>query len=469
MVILLVAGFMNLIDVTIVNVALPSMQKALAATTSQIEWVVAVYILVFALGLLPAGRMGDIIGRQRMFNLGVGVFTLGSAACGLAPSIETLLAARVLQAIGGAMMTPQTLAIVPALFAPHERGLPFALFGLSAGLASVSGPLLGGVLIEQDIWGLGWRPIFLVNLPVGMAAIALALRYLPKMPGNPRLKNDFIGIALAGLALLMVVFPLIEGRQAGWPLWFFAVMVGALPVAGLFVTWQFRQEARGQAQVLPGTLMRNGTYLLGAMLAAVMFSGIPGFFLVLAQYLQLGYGLDALHSGLTTVPFSVGVLVASIISGSLGARMPRQRITLGALCLTAAMVWLGIVVQATSSEVVWLAFMGPLLLGGIGLGTTISPLYQVVLGAVSGQDTGSASGALQALQQVGGALGVAIVGEIFFSRLAGLNATDPHPAFASAMTHALIYNTVCFAVIAAGVWCLPAPRAAALGPSPAKA
>ncbi|MFN5826859.1 MAG: MFS transporter, partial [Rhodobacterales bacterium] len=152
MTVLLIAGFMNLIDVTIVNVALPGLQRAFNATSSQIEWVVAAYILVFALGLLPSGRLGDILGRRRMFVWGVGVFTLGSALCGLAPTIETLVAARVLQAVGGAMMTPQTLAIVPALFEPKERGVAFALFGLSAGLAAVTGPVLGGFLIGQDIW-----------------------------------------------------------------------------------------------------------------------------------------------------------------------------------------------------------------------------------------------------------------------------------------------------------------------------
>ena len=198
--ILLVANFMNLIDVTIVNVALPSLQDAFGATSSQIEWVVAAYILFFALLLLPAGRLGDILGRRRMFLIGVAVFTLGSALCGLAPSIEGLVAARIFQAVGAASMTPQTLAIIPVIFAPKDRGAAFALTGLTAGLAAVAGPVLGGWLIETDIWGLGWRPIFLVNIPVGIAAILLALRFLPKVPGHPGMGLDLVGTALAGLA-----------------------------------------------------------------------------------------------------------------------------------------------------------------------------------------------------------------------------------------------------------------------------
>ncbi len=234
---LLVAGFMNLVDVTIVNVAIPSMQDAFAATDSQIEWVVAAYILTFALCLLPSGRLGDVIGRRRMFLLGVTVFTIGSALCGLAPSIGTLVGARVVQGIGGAMMTPQTLALVPALFPPRERGAVFALFGLSAGLAAVTGPLLGGFLIGADLGGLDWRPIFLVNIPVGVIAVLGALRFVPPIPGAAELRIDWLGVVLAGLGLMLVLFPLIEGRQLGWPIWCFAMMAAALPVLGAFLWW----------------------------------------------------------------------------------------------------------------------------------------------------------------------------------------------------------------------------------------
>ena len=213
--VLLAAAFMNLIDVSIVNVALPSLLRAFRATAAQIEWIVAAYILTFALLLLPAGRLGEILGRRRMFVVGRAVFTFGSALCGMAPGIGALVAARVLQATGGAVMMPQTLALVSVLFPPRERGKAFALFGLASGMASVMGPVLGGFLIGQDIWGLDWRPIFLVNIPVGLGAIVLALRLVPEVRGTHPLKLDFVGIALAAMALLAVVFPLIEGREAG--------------------------------------------------------------------------------------------------------------------------------------------------------------------------------------------------------------------------------------------------------------
>ncbi len=458
---LLVAAFMNLIDITIVNVALPSMQVAFGATDSQIEWVVAVYILTFALLLLPAGRMGDVFGRRRIFIAGVIVFTIGSTLCGLAPSINGLVAARVVQGIGGAMMTPQTLAIVPSLFQPQERGLAYALFGLSAGLASVTGPVLGGLLIAANINGLDWRPIFLVNIPVGVIAVFAAMRYVPKIPGSAGLKIDYVGILLAGAALLMVLFPLIEGRQLGWPLWCFGLMVAALPVAGLFIWWEQRQAARDGAQLVPMTLLANRTYLLGTGIVMLIFAGMPGFFLVLAITLQVGNGLTPLQSGLTTLPFSVGVLVASIASGRLGLRTPRLRIMIGGLCMAVGMILLRFAVPGEGEALVQSAFLPPLLIAGIGLGTGISPLFQTVLANVAGRDAGSASGALQSFQQVGGALGLAIMGEIFFSTLKNRlpTATDPVAVYSDALVMALIFSTITFLAVAILVWRLPRPTA----------
>ena len=454
---LLVASFMNLIDVTIVNVALPSMQTAFGATDSQIEWVVAVYILTFALLLLPAGRLGDVIGRRRMFVAGVVVFSIGSALCGLAPSIGGLVGARVLQGVGGAMMTPQTLAILPVLFAPQERGLAYALFGLAAGLASVTGPVVGGLLIAADIGGMGWRPIFLVNVPVGVIAVVAALRYVPHIPGGEGLKLDWVGILLAGAALLMLLFPLIEGRQLGWPLWCFILMGAALPMLGLFALWERRQALLGAAQLVPVALMANRAFVLGTGIVMLIFAGMPGFFLVLAILLQVGNGLDPLQSGLTTLPFSVGVLIASLASGRLGLCWPRHRIMIGALFCTTGMFLVRYAVPGAGEVLDRSAFIAPLLIAGIGLGTAISPLFQTVLSAATGRDAGSASGALQSFQQVGGALGLAIMGELFFGTLrAGLpGALDPVAVYSDALNAALVFSVISFGSVALLVWKLP--------------
>lgn len=449
---LLVAGFMNLIDVTIVNVAIPSLQAAFDATDSQIEWVVAAYILSFALFLLPAGRLGDVVGRRRMFVIGVVVFTIASALCGLAPGIGSLVAARVLQGIGGAMMTPQTLALVPALFPPRERGAAFALFGLSAGLASVTGPVLGGFLIGADIMGLDWRPIFLVNIPVGVIAVAGAMRYVPKIPGDKALRLDLVGMALAGTGLMLLLFPLIEGRQLGWPVWIFAMMGVSVPVGLGFVLWQWRQAARGAPQLIPASLLANGDYVTGSVLATLLFAGIPGFFLVFAIFLQIGNGLTPLESGVTTMPFSLGVLGASILSGRLGTRWPRQRITAGAVLLVIGMTALRMVLPEEGGALSRTAFILPLGLAGLGLGTAVSPLFQTVLANVADRDTGAGSGALQSFQQVGGALGVAVMGQLFFGLLRGGG------GYPDAMTAALWFNAAAFVAVALLVWRLPEPR-----------
>ena len=456
---LLLAGFMNLIDITIVNVAIPSLQDAFDATDSQIEWVVAAYIMAFALFLIPAGRLGDVIGRRRMFVAGVAVFGIGSLLCGMAPSIGALVAARVLQGIGGAMIGPQTLALVPVLFPPRERGLAFALFGLSAGLASVTGPVLGGWLISLDIGGLGWRPIFLVNVPVGLLTIFAALRFVPPVAGDRSLRLDFVGIGLAGVALLLILFPLIEGRQFGWPWWCFALIAAALPVTLAFALWQRHRARIGKAQLLPVVLFRYRSYVIGLAITMLIFGGIPGFFLVLAFMLQVGNGLTPLESGLTTLPFSLGVLVASVVSGALGLRWPRKRIMAGCLMLAGGMILLRTVLPTGGETLVRAALFPPLIIAGLGLGTAISPLFQTILSNVEDGDAGAASGALQAFQQVGGALGLAVMGEVFFSHLGRSlpGAADPVAVYSDALQLAILPGIAGFVCVAFLVWRLPRP------------
>jgi EmrB/QacA subfamily drug resistance transporter len=474
MVVMLMAGFMNLIDVTIVNVAIPSLQTSLGASDAGIEWVVAAYIMAFALGLLPFGRLGDTMGRKRVFLTGVAGFTLASALCGLAPSIETLIAARVLQGIAGAMMTPQTLAIAQVIFPPRERGTAFALFGLTAGLAAVCGPIVGGLLIGADVFGLGWRPIFLVNIPVGIAAVVAGLRFIPDIAGERQLGIDFGGIALAGITIFLAVFPLIEGRGFGWPAWCFWMLAASIPSAWLFVRWQYRQARLQRPQLLPVTLLGNGAFMAGTAVSSVFFSAVPGFFFLFAIFLQVGFGFTPIQSGLTTVPFSLGVLLASILSGRLGIRWTRQRMAIGSVMLVASVVWLRLIAENIGSSIEGMPFLGALALGGIGLGTTVSPLFQSVLGTVSGRDAGSASGGVQAFQQVGGALGVTIMGQLFFGTLAAGTAAglDRHQAFSDALGTGLIYSILAYSVVVIGAMSMPTPQGGGghrAAPAPAEA
>lgn len=468
---ILIAQFMNLIDVTIVNVALPSLQSGLAATESQIEWVVAGYILVFALGLLPMGRYGDIVGRKRLFLIGVAAFTITSVLCGIAPSIDFLIAARVLQGAAGAVMMPQVMAIAQNLFPPKARGGAFALFGLAAGLAAVTGPILGGVLINADIYGMGWRPIFLINLPIGLFCLIAAARLVPDLPGNPKLRNDWGGIAFIAAAMLALIFPLVEGRMFGWPWWCFALMALSVPLFVGFVLWEARQDRLGRPQVMPISLLKAWNFALGGLMSIVYFSAMPALFLVLALFLQQGFGFDPLQSGLTTVPFPVGILVASVISGKLGARWQKERILAGLTVLFIGIFWLRQEVLAVDTAVDHWDLVAPLFIGGLGIATSIAPLFQTILAGVPVQDAGAGSGALQAIQQAGGALGIAIISQIFFSTLGTSLASGvpQNAAFVDAMSTAMIYNLSAYVVVAIGAFMLRRPAyadTAPAGPAP---
>jgi EmrB/QacA subfamily drug resistance transporter len=448
--VLLLANFMNLMDVTIVNVALPSLRENLHADASQIEWVIAAYVLAFALGLLPFGRLGDIVGRTHMFLWGVAAFSVASAACGLAPSIEWLIAARVLQGFAGAMMTPQVLAIATVTFPPEERGQSFSLFGLSAGLAAVAGPLIGGLLIGANFGGLDWRPIFLVNVPIGILAVVLGWFIIPRPPGHPDLKNDYVGIALFGASMVALVYPIIEGRSYGWPLWTWSMMAAAVVGLVLFVLWERNRAANNQPQLLNYSLITNPQFLLGSFVLTIFSSGIPGLFMVISLLLQAGFGFTPLMSGLTNTPFSVGVLVVSIIAGRFGQSYLRTRAAVSAVLLAGGMLWLHFIIAGIGDTIDHWWFLPPLFIAGVGLGLGFSSLFQLVLATVPPRDAGAGAGSLQAFQQVGGAIGVALIGQIFFTLLEGARdwgATSVHQAFTVSAAAATWYQVAAFGAV----------------------
>ena len=449
MVVLLLASFMNLIDVTIVNVALPSLQANLGASPTEIEWVIAAYVLAFALGLLPFGRLGDVVGRTKMFLIGVSLFTLASGFCGLAPSIEWLIVARVLQGLAGAIMTPQVLAIAQVTFPPEEKGQAFSLFGLSAGLAAVSGPIVGGLLIGADLWGLDWRPIFLVNIPFGILAVVAGWFLIPRTPGHPDLRNDYVGIGLFVIAAVSLVFPLVEGAYFGWPWWIWGMMALSAAFTALFVLWERRRAARGEPQLLNFSLISNGNYLLGLLITTIFASGIPAMFMVISLLVQNGYGFTPLQSGLVNTPFSVGVLTVSLFIGRLGQRYLKARLAVGAALLVVGISWLDLTVRGLGDTLDQFQFLAPLLLAGLGLGLGFSGLFQSVLAGVPPRDAGAGSGALQAFQQIGGALGLALVGVIFFSILGAAMAdgASPRAAYVAAAGPAIVYQIVSFGLV----------------------
>lgn len=413
---LYLAMFMNILDISVVNLALPVIREDLGASETELEWVLVIYVLTFAAGLLPCGRFGDVLGRGRLFCWGVAGFTLSSLACGLAPDILTLIASRGLQGVSAALMVPQVLAIVHVLFADAEKGRAIGLFGSVSALGAVAGPLVGGVLVWADLFGLGWRPIFLINLPIGLVSVLGALRFLPQMKTGARLAPDWTGTGLFALAIVTLVFPLVEGRQLGWPLWCVALLGASAGLAVLFRRHQKRNHRLGRAQLLPLSLSEDAVFVGGVLFIAVFFSAMAGLFFVMAVFLQSGLGLTPLTAGLTLAPHPVGLILASTLSGRFGARWLAARVALSTLTVLLALVAVRMSVAAGGSSQ---ALLVPFLMLGLGVGTGIPALFQFVLSRVAGSDAGAGSGVLQAFQQVGMAFGIAVQGQIFFGCLGG--------------------------------------------------
>ncbi|MEV4310949.1 MFS transporter [Actinocrispum sp. NPDC049592] len=409
--VLMIAGFMDLLDTTIVNVALPAIRGDLGAGYSAVQWIAAGYTLAFAVGMITGGRLGDLYGRKRMFLLGMAGFTVFSLLCGVAGSPEMLIAARVLQGLSASIMIPQILSTMYATFPPAERASAGGMFGGIAGLAAVAGPLLSGVLVEHSLFGLGWRAIFLVNVPVGIAALVAAWIVVPETRSSHALKPDLRGMTLVTIALLLVLVPLVQGRELGWPLWTFISMGLSVPFFALFV---FSSRVRGIGALVPMRLFRSRGFTAGTGMLMVFFAGMSAFFLAYTLTLQVGLGFSPLESGLTSLPFSIGTMITIIPGNALVNRFSRYVGTAGALMFATALVCMLSTVDATTGfwdMVPWL------LLAGLGMGAVIGPVFAMAGAKVRAEDAGAASGTLNAGDQLGGAIGISVLGVLFFNTL----------------------------------------------------
>ena len=418
----LLAGFVVLMDVTIVAVAIPSLQTDLDAGPSQVQWVVSGYTLASALMLVTGGRLGDAWGRKRMFVGSLAAFIACSALAGLAPSIGWLVVARLLQGVAGGLLTPQASGLIQQLFGRAERGKAFGLFGATIGLATALGPVIGGGILSVATGEDGWRWIFYVNVPVGLLALVLAVRLLPRDTQRGGLQLDVVGTVLLGLATLAALLPLVTAEDGGlsrlW--WLFGVAAG---LAVAFVRWEHRVVARGGAPLLdPRLVTRTPGYAAGVGLVSVYFVGFSGVFLVLAVFFQSGLGYSPLQSGLAVTPFSVGGVFTAVVAGRLVARYGRLLTVIGLAGVAlgfagAALVFL----QAPAASAGWWVSL-PLLLAGLGAGFVISPNTTMTLSAVPVAQSGVASGTLQTGQRVGGAIGTALLPGLFYLVLADDNA-----------------------------------------------
>jgi EmrB/QacA subfamily drug resistance transporter len=445
--------FMAILDVFIVNVAAPSMQADLGATASEVQWVVAAYVLAYAVALVTGGRLGDVVGRRRMFRGGLAAFTAASALCAAAPTPETLIGARVLQGLATAAMWPQVLSVIQVEFTPRRRPRAFAAQGVVQGMAAVTGQILGGALISLNAFDLGWRWVFLVNVPIGIAAWIASGRVVPESRSESARRLDLAGVALGSLTLILLLVPVVEGRRLGWPAWTFAALAAFPIAAGVFLRVERRIDARGGAPLVELPLLRARDFSFGIAAGTLIFF-VVSFFLLLGVYLQDGIGLSAIDSGLVFTPMAIAFATASILGPRLGTRLGDYLPAVGAA--TAALGLITAIIAVTSDGNTF--HPGPLMLAllpvGTGMGLTIPPLINLVLRAVPTEDAGAASGMLTTANQVGNALGVGIIGAIFFGRLHGTSAAD----YGEALTVAMALQAVLALAAAALVVMVRAPR-----------
>lgn len=416
--IVMTASFMDLVDVTIVNIAIPSMRQDFGASTSAIQWITAGYALAFAAGLITGGRLGDIFGRKRLFLVGVAGFTAASLLCGIAPDPGMLVASRLLQGAMAAMMVPQVLAIIHVTFPPHERGKVFGMFGAIVGLGAVSGPLLGALLTEWDLFGLEWRTIFLINLPVGIAAVILGRKFISESKAPKALRLDLVGVVLATLALVLLIYPLTQGRENDWPLWGFLCMIASPVVFAVFIGYEKYKIKKDGSPLVELSLFHVKSFAGGitVQLAFGLATGI--FFLVWTLYMQMGLGWTPLHAGSTGIPFSIAVSVAAGLSvEKLVPRFGRKVLQAGALVMAAGLLLYIWESQRYGMEISSWQMAPPLIVMGLGMGLIVAPLNDTILSQVPREHAGSASGLINTTGQTGNALGLALTSVVFFGSI----------------------------------------------------
>lgn len=415
--VLLLAGFVTIFDLFVVNVAIPAMQAGLAASFAQIGFIVAGYELAFGVLLITGGRLGDRFGRRRLFVLGMAGFTLASLLCGLAPGANALIGARVLQGLAAALLFPQVYASIRVHFEGDAGRRAFGLLGMTLGLAAIAGQVFGGWLVHADLFGLGWRNIFLINVPIGLYAIAAA-RHIPESRATERPALDGRGVLLVSAGLTCLLVPLIEGPAQGWPAWSIAALAAAALLLAAFHRQQGRRQAAGQLPLVDMRLLAERRFALGALLVLLVYSTSSSFFLCFALLLQSGLGLDPFAAGRIFAPCSLGFVLASLAAPRLVARWGLRAIGAGALAYALSIGLLIAQVHVAGAGLAPLELIPLLIVVGAGQGLIMTPLLNLVLGFVPAAQAGMASGVIATLQQIGAALGVAVVGMLFAAALA---------------------------------------------------
>jgi EmrB/QacA subfamily drug resistance transporter len=420
------AAVMDLLDSTIAQVAAPTIRRELGGSYAVIEWVTAAYTLGMAVGLLTGGRLGDIFGRRRVLLIGMTGFVVASAACAAAASPGQLIAARAAQGALGAIMLPQVFGLIRDLFADQEMGKAFGVYGPVMGLSAMLGPIASGGLISLNLFGTGWRMIFLVNVPVGLVALIAGGRLLPAgapavpgAQGGRRGRLDLPGAALAGVAMFLLVFPLAQGHDLGWPSWLFGMLAASVLILAGFAWYQLRRKNAGKQPLVEPSVFSHRSYTMGIVFSIAFIGSLGGIVMIFNVFLQNGMGFTPWHSAVTTAPWAAGAFVGSAVGGITMGRLGRRVLQAGLVVEVAGLLGIYAVLHMAGGSVGTLDLLAPMIVGGIGMGMVFVPLFDIVMAGVRPHEMGSASGVLQTVNSLGVSLGVAGIGAIFFALASG--------------------------------------------------
>jgi len=415
---ILAATIMNLLDSTVVNIGAPAIQADIGGTYTHLQWIAAGYTLALAVGLLTGGRLGDMYGRKRVLVTGIVGFVAASLLCALAWSPETLIGARVIQGLFAAIMIPQGFGLIRDLFPPQEMGKAFGTFGPVIGFSTIIGPIVAGALIDADIAGTGWRAIFAINLPLGAFALIAGLKALPSaaVPAR-RTRLDVKGNLVAAAGMLLLVFPLVQGRELGWPTWSLAMIAASVVVFAAFAVQQHRRSRTGRTPLVELSVFARRSYSSGVLFVIVFFGAIVGFSLAIGMFLQLVIGYGPMKASLAMSGWAVGAFLGSGFGSAMMNKLGRHVLHIGLALMTVGTVLLYVTFRGHGVEVGVKQLVLPMLVYGIGMGMIFVPLFDIIMGDVKDHEVGSASGILESLQQLGSALGVAVLGTVFFGAL----------------------------------------------------
>jgi len=438
------AAVMDLLDSTIAQVAAPTIRRELGGSYAVIEWVTAAYALAMAVGLLTGGRLGDIFGRRRVLLTGIAGFVLASAACAAAQSAGELIGARAAQGLVGAIMLPQVFGLIRDMFEAHEMGKAFGVYGPVMGLSAMLGPIAAGGLISANVLGTGWRMIFLVNVPVGLAALALGARTLPAGVSSAERRLDLPGALLAAVAMFLLVFPLAQGHALGWPAWLFGMLAASVLMLAGFGWYQVRRQRAGRDPLVEPSVFRHRSYSAGIVFSIVFTGSLGGIVMIFNVFLQNGLGFTPWHSAVTTAPWAAGAFIGSAVGGIAMAKLGRRVLLAGLVVEAAGLAGVYAALRGAGTAISTVDLLAPMVIGGIGMGMVFVPLFDIVMAGVRPQEMGSASGVLQTVNSLGMSLGIAGIGAIFFALAGG------HGQHVPVYLHAAEWTALATIVLLAG-------------------